>query len=232
MLAQTELTLAARPCFITLEGVDGAGKSTHVAWMADFLRRAGVQLVCTREPGGTALGETLRELILHRPMDLRTETLLMFAARNEHWLSRIKPALEQGAWVLCDRFVDASYAYQGGGRGLGAGPIQALEDWLQLDRRPDRTFLFDVPLETARARLRSGRQLSDRFEQEGASFFELTRKAYHERAAAEPERFHIVDAGHSIEASRQELGQALNQLLQSHGFEPLSAGQWPSVAPT
>ncbi|CAM5791351.1 dTMP kinase [Castellaniella caeni] len=203
-------------CFITLEGVDGAGKSTHIAWMSDYLRQAGVDLVCTREPGGTPLGEQLRALLLQQEMDLRTETLLMFAARNEHWRNTIEPALQRGQWVLCDRYVDASYAYQGGGRALGATAIQALEQWLGLVRAPDRTFLFDVPLAVARQRLSRGRDAPDRFEQEGAAFFERTRDAYLARVRGTPGRFCVVDAQRGIDDVRQTLEVALDALLHAY----------------
>uniref|UniRef100_UPI00333F0BC8 dTMP kinase n=1 Tax=Castellaniella defragrans TaxID=75697 RepID=UPI00333F0BC8 len=207
-------------CFLTFEGLDGAGKSTHVGWMADALRRAGVDLVCTREPGGTALGEALRELVLRKPMDLRTETLLMFAARNEHLRTVILPALARGQWVLCDRFTDATFAYQGGGRELGPEPIEALEAWVQKGFAPDRTFLFDVPLAVARERLENGRDAQDRFERESAAFFERTRAAYHARAAAQPERFVVIDATQSIDDIRVLLAARLRELLAAHGRDP------------
>lgn len=201
-------------CFITLEGVDGAGKSTHAAWMADWLRARGVSLIETREPGGTPVGEQLRELVLLQPMDLRTETLIMFAARNEHWKTVIQPALARGQWVLCDRFTDASFAYQGGGRQLGAQAIALLEHWiLQQGQGPDCTFLFDVPLETAQERLQGGRDHADRFEQEGQAFFERTRQAYHERAQADPGRFAVIDARGSIDDVRRQLTVALQALM-------------------
>lgn len=206
-------------CFITLEGLDGAGKSTHVDWIAQTLRNAGVDLLCTREPGGTALGESLREILLHQPMDLRTEALLMFAARNEHLQTVIRPALARGLWVLCDRFTDASYAYQGGGRQMGAASIQVLEEWVQGDFSPDLTFLFDVPLAVARERLGSGRGAPDRFEREGAEFFERTRSAYHERVAAHPARYAVIDATQGIEAIRAVLTQQLGALLILHGYQ-------------
>ncbi len=207
-------------CFITLEGLDGAGKSTHISWIEDRLRRAGVELLSTREPGGTPLGETLRELLLHRPMDLRTETLLMFAARNEHWRTRILPALDDGRWVLCDRYTDASFAYQGGGRSPGAEPVRILEDWVQPGRGPDCPLLFDLSLETARERLAQGRAQTDRFEREDAAFFERTRQAYHARAAADPDRFRVIDARQSIEAIHAELGAILDGLLRTRGYTP------------
>lgn len=207
-------------CFITLEGLDGAGKSTHGAWIERVLRAAGVDLVRTREPGGTPLGEALRELLLREPMDVRTETLLMFAARNEHWHACIQPALERGQWVLCDRYTDASYAYQGGGRALGCEAIAVLERWLQQTRVPDCTLLFDVPLAVARARLAAGRHAADRFEQEDAAFFERTRAAYLARVAAQPARFCVLDAGGSEQTVRAQLMVALAALLRSHGFTP------------
>lgn len=207
-----------KACLITLEGLDGAGKSTHISWMADFLRAAGVPLVSTREPGGTPLGEDLRTLLLTRPMHLETETLLMFAARSEHLHTLIRPALAQGQWVLCDRFTDATFAYQGGGRRLGAARVRALEEWVHPELTPDRTFLFDVPLEVARERLKAGRD-PDRFEQEGAAFFERTRAAYHDRVKNEPKRFKVIDSGQSIPRIREELENELRALLAMHGFD-------------
>lgn len=209
--------MTARGCFITLEGLDGAGKSTHIPWIEQVLRAAGVDLLCTREPGGTPLGEDLRDLLLHRTMDVRTETLLMFAARNEHWQTRIRPALERGQWVLCDRYTDASYAYQGGGRELGSAAIGTLEEWVQRGRGPDCTVLFDVPLEVSRERLGRGREQADRFEREGAAFFERTRQAYLDRVAADPGRFHVVDASRSVAEVRADLTGVFQRLLASYG---------------
>ena len=203
--------MTTRGRFITLEGVDGAGKSTHTVWIADFLRAQGLDVVSTREPGGTPLGEKLRALLLTDPMGLDTETLLMFAARCEHLRQVIEPALARGAWVVCDRYTDATYAYQGGGRGLGAARVAALEDWMQAGQ-PDRTWLFDVPLEVARARLADARE-PDRFEREGAAFFERTREAYHARAKADPERIRIVDSTQSIAQVRAGLETGLRELL-------------------
>lgn len=203
--------MTPRGRFITLEGVDGAGKSTHTDWIAEFLRGQGVEVVSTREPGGTPLGEKLRTLVLNDQMGLDTETLLMFAARCEHARQVIEPALARGAWVVCDRYTDASYAYQGGGRGLGAERVAILEDWMRAGR-PDRTWLFDVPLEVARARLADARE-PDRFEREGAAFFERTREAYHARAKADPDRIRIVDSTRSIAQIRHDLEAGLRELL-------------------
>ncbi|AUL47311.1 dTMP kinase [Bordetella trematum] len=198
--------------FITLEGVDGAGKSTHIEWLVQTLRAHGLDVVSTREPGGTPLGERLRTLLLSEPMGLDTETLLMFAARCEHVQQVIAPALARGAWVVCDRYTDATYAYQGGGRELGAARVAALEQWLQPALRPDLTWLFDVPLEVARARMAGERQL-DRFEQEGQAFFERTRQAYHARVQADPERIHVIDASQPLAAVRAALEADLQRFL-------------------
>jgi dTMP kinase len=197
--------------FITLEGVDGAGKSTHLGFVSDWLRAQGREVVVTREPGGTPLGETLRELLLHREMDADTELLLMFAARQQHLAELIRPALARGAWVVSDRFTDASYAYQCGGRGIAAGRIAALEAWVQQGFQPDLTLLFDVPPEVAEAR-RSAARVADRFEREADSFFNRVRNAYLDRARAEPARIHVLDARQSIEALQAEIGRLLQNL--------------------
>ena len=198
--------------FLTLEGVDGAGKSTHIAWLVEYLQQCGHTVVSTREPGGTALGEQLRDLLLHQPMSLETETLLMFASRCEHIKTVIRPALESGAWVVCDRFTDATYAYQGGGRCLGAARVRALEQWVHADLQPDRTWLFDVPLAVARERLSATRKL-DRFEQEDVAFFERTRQAYHDRVALDPQRFLVIDATGNIAQIREQLTHDIDRLI-------------------
>ncbi|MCK9508189.1 MAG: dTMP kinase [Pigmentiphaga sp.] len=190
--------------FITVEGVDGAGKSTHLQWLLGFLQARQIPVLSTREPGGTELGETLRELLLHHDMALDTEVLLMFASRSEHLRTRILPALEAGQWVVCDRFTDASYAYQGGGRQLGADKIRQLEQWVHPDVQPDLTVFFDVPLDVARERLERSRE-QDRFEQEGALFFERTRDAYYQRIKADPQRFLVINSGQAIELAREQL---------------------------
>ncbi len=197
--------------FLTLEGVDGAGKSTHVQWLHDTLREMGKPVLITREPGGTPLGERLREMVLHEPMQLETETLLMFAARCEHLRTVIEPALAQGRWVVSDRYTDATFAYQGGGRQLGAARIETLENWLQPYIQPDRTWLFDVPLEVARERLGRARE-PDRFENESDAFFQRTRAAYHARAAGAPQRIRVIDATQTIEQIRLELRRELEAL--------------------
>ncbi|ARP76677.1 dTMP kinase [Bordetella genomosp. 6] len=204
--------MTPRGRFITLEGVDGAGKSTHTAWMVQALRALGLTVLATREPGGTPVGEKLRELLLSEPMTLETETLLMFAARCEHVREVIAPALARGEWVVCDRFTDASYAYQGGGRQLGAARVAVLEQWVHPDLQPDRTWLFDVPLDVARARLARSRQL-DRFEREEDAFFERTRAAYHERARASDGRIRIIDSSRPLEVVRAQLDGEVRELV-------------------
>jgi dTMP kinase len=203
-----------RGLFLTLEGVDGAGKSTHVDWIVSHLRELDVNVVSTREPGGTPLGEKLRDLLLHEPMHLECETLLMFAARAEHLKSVIEPALNRGDFVVCDRFTDATFAYQGGGRQLGYDKVAALENWVHPNRQPDRTWLFDVPLSVARERLNRTRD-QDRFEKEADSFFERTREVYLQRANKAPERFRIIDSTQSIDEIRLQLAEDISSLLKA-----------------
>jgi dTMP kinase len=191
--------------FITLEGVDGAGKSTHLAWIAERLRAAGREVVVTREPGGTPLGERLRELLLTEPMHIETETMLMFAARREHLARVIAPALEAGRWVLSDRFTDATYAYQGGGRGLSLDRIAALERWVHGDLQPDLTLYFDLSIKVARQRLAASQAAPDRFEREASGFFERVRSAYLERAAAQPRRIRVIDAAQPLDQVKKSL---------------------------
>lgn len=178
---------------ITFEGIDGAGKSTHLAWVADFLQNQGLEVVVTREPGGTVLGEALRELLLdHRQtMHAETEALLMFAARREHLDKVILPALQRGAWVVSDRFTDASFAYQGGGRGVPLAKLEKLEQWCLEDFSPDLTLYFDVPVAISRQRVQAART-TDRFEQESDLFFERVRQAYLQRVAEFPDRIRVV----------------------------------------
>ncbi len=180
--------------FITLEGVDGAGKSTHLTWLAQHLRERGRTVLVTREPGGTPLGEKLRDILLNQPMHLETEALLMFAARREHIAEVIEPALARGDWVVCDRFVDASFAYQGGGRGLDWEKLESLAEWVLGDLQPDLTLIFDAPVAVAQQRLHAATTNPDRFEQEQAAFFERVRAAYLKIAAENPDRVRLIDA--------------------------------------
>ncbi len=180
--------------FITFEGIDGAGKSTQMAATLDWVSRAGHEVVRSREPGGTPLGEKLRELLLHESMHLETEAMLMFAARREHLAQVILPALECGRWVVCDRFTDASYAYQHGGRGLSGAKFTELEHWVHAGFQPDLTFLFDLDPARAAERLASGRQDQDRFEREQRDFFVRVRSAYLARAASSQGRIVVIDA--------------------------------------
>nr|WP_315393313.1 dTMP kinase [uncultured Duganella sp.] len=198
--------------FITFEGIDGAGKSTHIAFVGEYIKSRGVALVSSREPGGTPLGEKLRELVLHEKMHLETEALLMFASRREHIAQVIAPALAEGAWVISDRFTDASFAYQGGGRGMDLAKLEALEQWVHPHLQPDLTLLFDVPLEVARARLDATRSL-DRFEQEKADFFAATRNEYLRRAAEFPQRFRVIDSTQTIAAIQRGIAGILDGLF-------------------
>lgn len=198
--------------FISFEGIDGAGKSTHIGFVADYLASRGKTVVSSREPGGTGVGEKLRDLLLHEKMDLETEALLMFASRREHIAQVIAPGLARGDWVLSDRFTDASFAYQGGGRGLDRAKLEALENWVHPHLQPDLTLLFDVPLDVARARLDATRTL-DKFEQEQGDFFSACRNEYLRRAAQFPERIVIVDSTRSIEETRAFLAEVLGKLV-------------------
>lgn len=203
--------MTIRGKFITLEGVDGAGKSTHIPFITEMLSAPGRELVVTREPGGTPLGEKLRELLLHETMHPETETLLMFAARKEHIQQKIEPALQRGAWVLSDRFTDASFAYQHGGRDVLAEKVVALENWVQGSLQPDLTLLFDVPVEISSQRLAGARD-PDRFERESADFFQRIRNAYLQRAKAFPDRFRVIDSSQTLDAIRQDLEKILRAL--------------------
>lgn len=198
--------------FITFEGIDGAGKSTHLAWFAQQLQARlapqGKTVVVTREPGGTPLGERLRELLLHERMHLETEALLMFAGRREHIAEVIQPALERGDWVISDRFSDATFAYQGGGRGLAVDRLEVLEQWVQQGLQPTKTILFDLAPEIAAARLADART-PDKFEAESAQFFLRTRAEYLRRAAADPGRFVVLDANRE----RGDIQKDLEKLL-------------------
>ena len=197
--------------FITLEGMDGAGKSTHIPDIIKLLENKGVEVVSTREPGGTALGEQLRALLLNEPMHPETETLLMFAARREHIAQIIEPALSRGAWVLSDRFTDATYAYQSGGRGVLANKVIELEVWVQGGLQPDLTLLFDVPVEVSVARLASART-PDKFERESAEFFTKIRNAYLDRANKNPNRFSIINSNQALDDVKAEVKSVISTL--------------------
>lgn len=197
--------------FITFEGMDGAGKSTHLAWFAEQLRQRGLDVVVTREPGGTPLGEQLREMLLGQPMSMGTEALLMFAARMEHIEQLIKPALQAGKWVISDRFSDASFAYQGAGRGMDWDKLVQLEQWVHADLQPDLTLFFDVPVEVARERLSNNVSL-DRFEQEQSDFFERVRGGYHRRVQQNPQRYAVIDAAQSIAEVKRQLEEIVSSI--------------------
>ncbi len=194
--------------FITLEGMDGAGKSTHIPAIIAALQAKGLHVVSTREPGGTSLGESLREILLHQPMDPETETLLMFAARREHIAQVIEPALNNGSYVVSDRFSDASFAYQHGGRGVLAEKVEQLEAWVHSSLQPDLTILLDVPVEISVARL-AGARNPDKFEQQSPAFFTRIREAYLQRAKADPKRFRIVDGNQPIKTVEHSLQQII-----------------------
>jgi len=197
--------------FITFEGVDGAGKSTHLSWFADKLRQRGLDVVVTREPGGTQLGEQLRVMLLNQSMSIGTEALLMFAARLEHIEQVIKPSLSAGKWVISDRFSDASFAYQGGGRGLDWDKLKQLEQWVHGDLQPDLTLFFDVPVGVARQRLANNVSL-DRFELEQADFFERVRTGYHRRVQENPQRYAVIDSSKTVNEVKLTLEQIIISL--------------------
>lgn len=196
---------SARGRFITFEGIDGAGKSSQIEAVVSVLRERGIAVEQSREPGGTPLGERLRDLLLHEPMHLETEAMLMFAARREHVARLIEPALSAGRWVVCDRFSDATFAYQVGGRGLDAAKFDVLESWVHPGLQPDLTLLFDLPPEVAASRVRSTGVNPDRFEREQRDFFVRVRDAYLERAHRAPQRIRIIDADRSPEQIRAQI---------------------------
>jgi len=199
--------------FITFEGIDGAGKSSHIESLAGWLRGRGHAVVVTREPGGTALAESLRELVLHTPMDPLSEALLVFAARRDHLVNLIEPALASGATVLCDRFTDATFAYQGGGRGFDTGVLDHLEHWVQQGRQPDLTLWFDLAPATAAVR-RGAARAPDRFEAQDEAFFERVRAGYAARACADPGRFARLDA----EAERAAVWRQLQSVVEARSW--------------
>jgi len=200
-----------KPRFITLDGIDGAGKSTNLAVMKAWFEKHKLPVLFTREPGGTPAGEALREILLNpaTQVSLRTETLLMFAARQQHLETVILPALKNGTHVVSDRFTDATFAYQGGGRGVPLQDIATLEHWVQGDFLPDLTLLLDVPLEVSMARINQTRE-KDRFEQEAAEFFNRVREVYLQRAAKQPERYAVIDSSQSLDAVKTQIETALD----------------------
>ena len=201
--------------FITLEGGEGAGKSSNIPFIETYLRERGINLLMTREPGGTPLSERIRTILLDKQeqhMTSDTELLLMFAARAQHLEQVIQPALANGQWVICDRFTDATYAYQGGGRGIANARIAILEQWVQGDFRPDKTLIFDLPVTTGLARA-GQRSSPDRFEQEDLSFFERVRDAYLQRAQAAPTRYAIIDAAPDLKTVQRQIATILDSLL-------------------
>ncbi|MBY0578239.1 MAG: dTMP kinase [Burkholderiales bacterium] len=197
--------------FITLEGIDGAGKSTQLSCIEACLKARGIAFLLTREPGGTQLGEKLRSILLHEHMHPETEALLMFAARAEHLSGVIMPALNEGTWVVSDRFTDASFAYQGGGRGLDYARLAALEQWLHEGFQPDLTLLFDVPVEVARERLKKNAAL-DRFEHEEEAFFNRVRDAYLDRAKRFPQRFRVIDSSLPLDSIKKKLEEIISTI--------------------
>ena len=199
--------------FITLEGIDGAGKSSHVQFIADRVREKGVHVIETREPGGTRMGEDVRKIVLHEAMGVRAEAYLMFGARSEHVVKVIEPALGAGEWVICDRFIDSTYAYQCGGHGLPRATFDALAKALEPAPVPDATFLFDLDPALAFERQQGQQRTPDRFEREKVDFFRRVRDAYLERARAEPQRIRIIDASGTVEQVRSGLEAALGPVL-------------------
>lgn len=215
--------MQARGWFITLEGGEGAGKTSRMAFVHDWLMRAGHEVVLTREPGGTALGERLRELLLHAhelSLSAETEVLLVFAARQEHLVKVIRPALAAGRTVLCDRFTDATYAYQGGGRGVPEERIAVLERWVQEGLKPDLTLLLDVPVVVGLSR--KGGAIPDRFERENHDFLERVRQAYLQRAARDPARIRVIDASQAVEKVERDIAAVLASAVRNHS--PVSGG--------
>lgn len=210
--------MSSRGRFITLEGGEGVGKTTNLDWVADWLAARGIETLRTREPGGTPRAEAIRELLLDsrqdEPLDADAELLLVFAARAQHLARVIRPALARGTWVLCDRFTDATFAYQGGGRGLCAERIAQLEGFVQRGLQPDLTLLLDMPTRAAQRRVDARGAQRDRFEQEKSAFFEAVRRAYLARAAQAPERIAVIDAGQPLAQVQQALGEQLARRLE------------------
>lgn len=213
------MSVSQRGLFLTFEGTEGAGKTSNLQYAKAMIEASGKEVLVSREPGGTEVGERIREVLLNPElpaMHSDTELLLMFASRAEHYQHKILPALEAGQWVLCDRFTDASFAYQGGGRQISQSRIALLETWVLEDFRPDQTYLFDLPVETGLARAKA-RSAADRIEQEQVAFFERIRHCYLERAASEADRFTVIDASQNLAAVQAQLDTAVRSLLESIG---------------
>lgn len=206
--------MVQRGCFITFEGIDGAGKSTQLKHLVQQLQAHGIDFVQTREPGGTPAAEALRTLVLQQPLTARAETLVMFAARAEHLAQVIEPALAQGRWVICDRFTDATYAYQCGGRGLPVADVAALEQWVHPTLQPDLTFLVDVDPAVAAARLAQARA-ADRFESEPLEFFTRVRAIYLERAKHQPQRFCVLDGALAVEKLQSKISARIAECFKA-----------------
>lgn len=206
-----------RGCFITLEGLEGVGKTTNREHVEALLKQEGISVLVTREPGGTDLGEQLRHLLLHAnsPVSAEAELMMMTASRKQHVVEIIEPALSRGQWVLCDRFADASFAYQGGGRKLGADTVAQLHELMNIHLQPDITFLLDMPIADGLKRM-AARGKPDRIEKEELAFFERARKAYLERAGSQPERVKVIDAGLALNAVQDQVSTALNAFLVNH----------------
>lgn len=203
--------------FITLEGSEGAGKSTNIAFIADYLREHGKEVLLTREPGGTEIGEAVREILLNKSytaMHVDTELLLMFAARAQHLQEKILPALQKGIWVVSDRFTDASYAYQGAARKMGFERVAEIEQWVQQGFVPDRTFVLDLPIEIGMQRVKARGGDGDRFEEERQTFFEIVRRAYLDRANATPAYYSVIDAGQALPEVQRQLSEVLHKMLE------------------
>ncbi len=206
------MNLIRKGKFITFEGIDGAGKSTHIQFVSRMLKQVGIDHIITREPGGTPLGERLRDILLHQEMHVATEALLMFAARQEHLEQKILPTLRQGIWVISDRFSDASFAYQGTGKQFSWTKLEQLESWVLGDMQPDLTLLFNLPVEVAEKR-RSGTHNSDKFEQEKNDFFQRVRAGYLRRAEADPNRFRIIDSLQTITKIQNQITNIIQSMI-------------------
>lgn len=203
--------------FITLEGTEGAGKSTNLSFIQEWLNDQGIDHIVTREPGGTEISEAIREVLLNKDytaMHEETELLLMFAARAQHLQEKILPAIQQGKWVISDRFTDATYAYQGAARGMSSERIAEIESWVQQGFQPDTTFIFDLPVEIGMARVASRGGDTDRFEQEKHDFFERVRSAYLQRAEQAPQRYTVLDASQSLEQVQADIVKRLQTMLE------------------